>query len=387
MQDDHEDWAREAARMSTIYQNAFVTISATASKSGDEGLFRRCSENEVQFVSKGGGPITLIFSEERFHVGEFYTGNYPLLKRAWALQERLLSPRILHYTHQEMAFECTERQQCECASRHDSVWDSDAKAARTYMRTEVSSTESVRIWKLIIWHYSLLDLTHVSDKLMAVAGLAKTFARPEDRYVAGFWMKGLHDQLQWGIPPLISHPKPRPAWRAPSWSWSAVDDSVHFLDYVTWSTSRRSLDDHTASAEILECIVVPKSGDHYGELQSGRLRLLGRCAQVVWNQEDRRKRISFHDSVTFPNGTRFNFYLDASSAEACVPDTRIDDSEVTCILFFVSTDYCTSLILRRSETEIDTFERIGIMMDYRGGKALEDLDNLFPRAKTIVDIV
>jgi len=71
-----------------------------------------------------------------------------------------------------------------------------------------------------------------------------------------------------------------------------------------------------------------------------------------------------------------------------VPGTRIDDSEVTCILFFASPHYRTSLILRPSETEIDTFERIGILMDLpRGGDVLEDLDDLFPSAKTIVDIV
>lgn len=47
---------------------------------------------------------------------------FPLLKQAWVYQERLLSPRFLHFTPQELMFECGEGSSCECSDAVD--WDS-----------------------------------------------------------------------------------------------------------------------------------------------------------------------------------------------------------------------------------------------------------------------
>jgi hypothetical protein len=33
-------------------------------------------------------------------------GHWPLLERAWAYQERLLSPRVLHFCQDELVWEC-----------------------------------------------------------------------------------------------------------------------------------------------------------------------------------------------------------------------------------------------------------------------------------------
>ena len=43
-------------------------------------------------------------------------GRYlpPLLKRAWVYQERLLSPRVIHFTNSETQFECQTSCECEC---------------------------------------------------------------------------------------------------------------------------------------------------------------------------------------------------------------------------------------------------------------------------------
>jgi heterokaryon incompatibility protein (HET) len=40
IQDSEIDWMRESAVMGEIYQNAFCTITATAGKDGNDGLFR-----------------------------------------------------------------------------------------------------------------------------------------------------------------------------------------------------------------------------------------------------------------------------------------------------------------------------------------------------------
>ena len=45
----------------------------------------------------------------------------PLFGRAWRYQERLLSPRILHFTSSHLIFECASEICCECGriSRSD----------------------------------------------------------------------------------------------------------------------------------------------------------------------------------------------------------------------------------------------------------------------------
>ena len=109
IQGDHDDWAREAARMSAVYQNALITIAAAASDSGDKGLFRRSVEYEVETHPTEGESLSLIFRPPRKHLGSREDREmFPLAQRAWALQERFLSPRVLHYTSQELSFECTQ---------------------------------------------------------------------------------------------------------------------------------------------------------------------------------------------------------------------------------------------------------------------------------------
>jgi len=43
-----------------------------------------------------------------------FNEKYPLLARAWVLQERLLAPRTLHIFQTEIAWECMEGSHCEC---------------------------------------------------------------------------------------------------------------------------------------------------------------------------------------------------------------------------------------------------------------------------------
>jgi hypothetical protein len=373
--------------MSTVYHNAFVTVSATASRSGDEGLFRRYSECEVQIQSKEGDASTLIFCEGRHHL-DGLPREFPLSERAWCLQERLLSPRVLHYTYSELAFECLEEIQCECGATKDTQWNANIQAPKTYLRTKVSPVERAPIWETIVAEYSSRQMTYPGDKLVAIAGLAKKLAKPDDQYVAGLWKSRLHEQLQWFVSPNSDPRLPKPAWRAPSWSWAAVDNPISYPDISYKFKSFVSLDRPTITAEIIDCDAVPKTTDEYGELQSGRLRLLGRCTRVVWDrpvwQSD-----GVENYVIFPSGYKHKFWLDALIVDAHSAGTPVEDFEISCILFSASSSFRTSLVLRRLESGKDVFERIGLLSERIGRKCvtLEDVDDIFPSEKTVVEIV
>ena len=117
VQDDEEDMTRELGRMTAIYSNAACMISASDSSNADEGCFLSRSKSggillhDVNLVPK---------SQNGEHVPIFVT-IWPQLesfteaiqagrmsKRDWCFQERELSPRIIHFTHKRLMWECRE---------------------------------------------------------------------------------------------------------------------------------------------------------------------------------------------------------------------------------------------------------------------------------------
>ena len=132
MQDDHDDWTRESAKMCDVYRNASLTIAASRAAGSSEGFLGERKEREyarVPFCIENPSPSPLSrkdsddVSQTTTVSGEalvfalpprlVYDPNYcvyledePLMKRAWALQERYLSRRTLHFCHDQIYFEC-----------------------------------------------------------------------------------------------------------------------------------------------------------------------------------------------------------------------------------------------------------------------------------------
>jgi Heterokaryon incompatibility protein (HET) len=109
MQDSEEDWRLEAARMRDVYSNATLTVAATASRNSHGGLFYTRSPLMMSpcFVAmeRNGlqGEPLIAYRQEMFEMFEMFeiferidADMAPLGTRGWAIQERLLSRRILH---------------------------------------------------------------------------------------------------------------------------------------------------------------------------------------------------------------------------------------------------------------------------------------------------
>ena len=393
VQDDKDDWARESSRMSTVYRNACITLSGAVSKDGDAGLFRRWHECEVQIRSENQNEDTpkFILDVERIHMDDIIFDEdrrFPLHQRAWGLQERLLSPRILHFTFNELVFECMNGQTCECnaMATHVRHWGPRIKAIKAYLRTNVPQTTTPEIWADIVSLYSSRQLTFSKDKLVAISGLAKTFAKPGDRYLAGLWESDLYYQLEWYS---VNGPcnQTRPEWRAPSWSWAAVDNEAQFRPRFSEDISSNPLHWYSESAEILECKVVPKTLDEYGELVSGRLRLFGRCTTDVRivHTED----IHYKNRLVFVCGYETDFFLDVPVADDSSSCSQVPVSDIVCVLLRATPWHRSVLVLRRLKPKQDVFERIGSFTDPAPWRDyhIEDLRGLFPHKKTVIDIV
>ncbi|PQE20233.1 heterokaryon incompatibility protein [Rutstroemia sp. NJR-2017a BBW] len=101
VQDDPLDWQAEAAQMATVYQNAYLTLSATAASDGSGGL-NWPFEPSSQF-NYDGGKRAYFRTETNT---ENTVNDSPLGVRAWVLQETLLSRRLVHFAKDQLYWQC-----------------------------------------------------------------------------------------------------------------------------------------------------------------------------------------------------------------------------------------------------------------------------------------
>jgi Heterokaryon incompatibility protein (HET) len=115
IQDDDDDWTREASKMAMVYEGSMLTISATSARDGRDGFLGPRPVFGTRVESVRDELITNeIYIRERPSHRAFELGHddmhrlstdqaaYPALNRGWCHQERMLSPRVLHYTKWEL---------------------------------------------------------------------------------------------------------------------------------------------------------------------------------------------------------------------------------------------------------------------------------------------
>ena len=116
LQDSSEDWDHESAQMHHVYGNAYVTLAADDSRDSSEGLFRGrfpslVTPTIVATAWKEALAKKFIVIPRRFWSES--VAESPLNRRAWVLQERYLSPRIIHFGETQILWECKSRDCCE----------------------------------------------------------------------------------------------------------------------------------------------------------------------------------------------------------------------------------------------------------------------------------
>lgn len=98
IQDSEDDWQKESALMSSVYSGSTITIAASSARDSNHGCFLKPSN-----FSGGLRARITIDGQQRgqdFRSKEVYdlsTFNTHLGTRAWALQEKLLPPRTIHF--------------------------------------------------------------------------------------------------------------------------------------------------------------------------------------------------------------------------------------------------------------------------------------------------
>ncbi|KAJ5802154.1 uncharacterized protein N7503_004604 [Penicillium pulvis] len=265
-----------------------------------------------------------------------------LCRRGWVLQERLLAPRTVHFSKQQLLWECTMSQSLEEApavkidnkqpsargTRLDlKTWDvyapkllegpkerelglnyiwSTFKALRgrdeTHLRKESLAHNSsllehtkrmcysgdnwqpthplITYWSVILNGYSSSQLTYTEDSLVAIAGLAKVLStRTGISYAAGLWLTQIPRQLLWN-PIHAAALETNGKYVAPSWSWAS---------YPGFMAHRGRLDpilETKGAMDLIKVLSVDVEGvmknDNmpFGQVRRDHLRIRGRLIPI-----------------------------------------------------------------------------------------------------------
>jgi hypothetical protein len=228
IQDSNDDWAKESCRMQEVYANAIVNISADHASDSTVGLVSSGQLTPSLKVgsSKDGDDVyarppceyTDSFGVSHIPTPDWKPIEFVLDTRAWVVQERILSPRILHFSKYEIAWECDTHTLCECTVQPR---ESFGRALRKALMGALRDSYDVKLaWSALVGHYATMKLTFESDRLIAFAGLALKAASSWERtYIAGLWKEDLPYSLLWCI---VQGPSHRLREHFPSWTWASV---------------------------------------------------------------------------------------------------------------------------------------------------------------------
>ncbi|KAF4839906.1 Meiotically up-regulated gene 37 protein [Colletotrichum siamense] len=231
------DWEEEASMMASYYANARCLISALAASDSSQGIF---AERPAQRYPQTNTPIS--FDEARnetlylpvdelvFHK-QFNT--QPLLTRGWCFQERLLSPRALHWAANCLYWQCQSLTQASEQDPEDKlprfmpVFTRDEP--QIFQRdAEFALTSS---WLRAVVEYMRTHFTYLTDRLIAIESLGTRLAEIHGvEYFAGVFSSELTKGLLWGL--MSDSESCEKLSYFPSWSWasslSAISCPVQF---------------------------------------------------------------------------------------------------------------------------------------------------------------
>ena len=415
MQDSHEDWKAEASTMKDVYTNSSLNISATSPRSVDKGLFLRPSIDARPLCIEvlPAGAHTRRIEVRSWDYWDHIVGEAPVNRRAWVLQERLLSRRILHFTSNGLAWECCQLTAHEASPSGLSKREPSSSrfkqqaALMQHANDEYAQQVFLEAWLETVHVYSSCHLTEESDKLVALSGVA-TYFQPfvGGEYLAGLWRNSLLRELLWCTEDDEGRSLGRrpAAYRAPSWSWASVEGPVKYpfsnvlspqdspdaeLPNTAVGQRAKSLRRDFLSAELVDAAVELEHPAHTtGAVRGGWLRVRARLARPAqWKYFDSSSNFpgpAFRAlaPVEDPGGSVKTFgYLQLDAAD----DELWCEADLYILLVLQEEDWFRGLLLCSLHAELavsspqQQFRRIGFFFLRESGES--GVRDIFARAR------
>jgi hypothetical protein len=384
LQDSIDDWLQEGSKMSHIYRDSLITLSATLGEDSYEGIFTKSTPDHIsQHLITTDVDESLIGIHHRAPLSHTFHLS-PLSSRGWVFQERLLSPRVLLFGREELMWECRKGDVCECSSIVlDTSYELGRQSASYDCLRSSSSVEELEYsWELLVEEYSAKSLTKVGDIFPALQGLAKVVSPVMGHYLAGHWNASLVHSLVWY---RTFHATVRVADRrcAPTWSWASSSGRVRWPNQGL--RLRQSL------CTVLSATTVPIGEDVTGQLDSGWFVLKGKYlpCKTRYNTDSSRPFSSEIDthvgSVSAGSSAfrRYPFNLDCSEAterhgEGDGPDAKA---------FLVCEDSVAQYWLILTTAAISSaYKRLGLMMIEKWSPEGQETLRLFESAAEEIEV-
>jgi hypothetical protein len=242
--DDGEDFKREGDQMHRVYQNSYCNIAAADSEHSGGGLFRQREASDIVPAEYHGKRI---FGHQSWSIIPCDLWDTKLLgtkiyTRGWVFQERMLSPRLLHFAKKQIFWDCATLSACEgypgglpfvvdSTARTDRHWRGRLQQRSRDQKSLVvgANDDSIEtFWQTAVLKYTSCELTKQKDKTVAIWSIAKTVRDiTEEEYACGLWGYNLEEQLAWEVNDAgKGSRKAELQWRFPSWSWVSVKGSI-----------------------------------------------------------------------------------------------------------------------------------------------------------------
>ncbi|CAH0016644.1 unnamed protein product [Clonostachys rhizophaga] len=234
VQDDDDDWEKEAADMANVYQHAFLVIAADGSSHSNGGCFVRRdvypSGVELPFYDASGQIRSSFWlSREMVEGMSMDPSNGLLQQRSWALQETYLARRSVHFMPGGMSWSC------QCMSLGE----------RTWMHQDTFKED----WYFVLEKYSRCKLTYKKDRLPAIKGLARVFEEEKGvGYHMGILDVDIEAQLLWILEGFTLPSETLDD--VPSWSWASQGGPKSFA-------TRSGIPNQRASETTMNLVMEP----------------------------------------------------------------------------------------------------------------------------------
>ncbi|RDW69683.1 hypothetical protein BP6252_08703 [Coleophoma cylindrospora] len=370
IQDDHEDWINESGKMADVYSNAIFNIAATSLPDSSHGLFlerrtpdfsdyatRPLYSHTLKFATDTSSTVSIRVShrsDHRFLCDGVINGRWdqaPLLTRAWALQERLLARRSIHFCLSELIWECRDSYSCECMEmeRQDcqsqilALLSGDTRAesagsARSTLHKQLFSRlyrgtlplqYVYNLWLDLVMEYSVLDLSRPWDRYHAFAGIADIFNRTvKDKCLAGIWKNDIARGLYWAGAPISSESHSRSAI-APTWSW--MSRVCLHQGQLSSDTGYKSTDNCIRDERLIISHSTLGADFSFGPCKDNILDITAAVIPARICSVGDHGRCQYNINLQYPNWTERHVLLDADCPGSSGDDLR-DGDECFCLL-------------------------------------------------------
>lgn len=248
-----DDWSTEAAQMGSYYSNALFCISALCASDSSEGFLRerhsaRYSWRTDECIQYG--EILASIAPPKGIIGEPDLRYMPLMRRAWALQERILSAQRLHWSVVGLLWECDSGlfQENQPLRNLRQKPDESHIGAITdnFMRNIFSlpKEEALGIaWLGIVDQFSEMKLTKPTDRLAAIHGVARRLSLQHNvEYFGGIFNGFYSKTLTWECMEWADEKDGLIRKEFPSWSWASAVKFGYDSSYLLRSCSSRIKD-------------------------------------------------------------------------------------------------------------------------------------------------